>query len=67
MDRIKEQHQILCEARKSATETLAMIRQAFGEESMSRKRVFEWHSQFRADIKKETAEGQSQEHAHHFL
>jgi hypothetical protein len=34
--------------RKSATETTAMIRQAFGEESMSRSRVFEWHARFRA-------------------
>jgi hypothetical protein len=29
-------------------ETLAMIRQAFGEESISRTRVFEWHARFRA-------------------
>jgi hypothetical protein len=36
-------------------ETLAMIRQAFGEESTSHTRVFEWH------------EEQSQEHAHNFL
>jgi hypothetical protein len=28
---------------KSATETLATIIQAFGEESMSHTRVFEWH------------------------
>jgi hypothetical protein len=33
-------------------ENLAMIRQAFGEESMSRTRVFESHAQFRADRKK---------------
>jgi hypothetical protein len=35
MDLTKEQHQVLCKSWKSATETLAMIRQAFGEESMS--------------------------------
>jgi hypothetical protein len=33
---------------KSATETLAMIKQAFGEESMSQTWVFEWHARFRA-------------------
>jgi hypothetical protein len=33
---------------KSATETLAMIRQALGEERMSCKWVFEWHAWFRA-------------------
>jgi hypothetical protein len=35
MDSTKEEHQIL---RKRAMETLAMIRQAFGEERMSRTR-----------------------------
>jgi hypothetical protein len=33
---------------KSAAEILAMIRQAFGEESMSSTWMFEWHAQFRA-------------------
>lgn len=33
---------------KSATETLAMIQQVFGGQSMSRTRVFEWHARFRA-------------------
>jgi hypothetical protein len=60
MDPTKEQHQILCQ-RESATETLAMIRNAFKEESMSHTRVFEWHARFRA------GEEQSEEHAHHFL
>jgi hypothetical protein len=34
---------------KGATETLAMIRYAFGEESMNRTWVFERHVRFRAD------------------
>jgi hypothetical protein len=54
--------------RKSGTETLAiMIRQGFGEESMSCTHVFEWHSQFMADKKGETGGKKSQEYAHHFL
>jgi hypothetical protein len=44
-----------------------MTRQAFGKESMSRTRVLEWHARFMADLKGETIEEQSQEHAHHFL
>jgi hypothetical protein len=38
---------------KSGTETLAMIRRAFEEESMSPTWVFEWHAQFWADQKRE--------------
>jgi hypothetical protein len=34
MEPTKVQHQILCKSRKIASETLAMIRQAIGEESM---------------------------------
>jgi hypothetical protein len=34
---------------KSATETLEMLREAFGERSLSRTAVFEWHSRFKAD------------------
>jgi hypothetical protein len=52
---------------KSATETLAMIRQAFGEESKSRTRVFEWYARFKADRKSETGEEQSQGHARRLL
>jgi hypothetical protein len=33
---------------KSATETLEMLREAFGEHSLSRTAVFEWHSRFKA-------------------
>jgi hypothetical protein len=35
IDPTKEQHQILCRSLKCVTETLTMIRQAFGQESMS--------------------------------
>jgi hypothetical protein len=51
MDQKKEQRvciRFCANLRKSATETMAMIRQAFGEESMSHTLVFEWHAQFRA-------------------
>jgi hypothetical protein len=34
------EHQVLCKSRKNVTETLAMIRQAFGKKSMSCKRKF---------------------------
>jgi hypothetical protein len=68
MDLTKEQHQISCKSYKGATDTLAMIRQAFGEERISHTRAFEWHARFRANQKKgETGEEQSQEHDHHFL
>jgi hypothetical protein len=33
---------------KSATETLEMLREAFGEHSLSRTAGFEWHSRFKA-------------------
>jgi hypothetical protein len=34
---------------KSATETLVMLLEAFGEHSLSQTTVFEWHSHFKAD------------------
>jgi hypothetical protein len=37
---------------KSAKETLVMIRQEFGEESLNHTQVFEWHAQTRRDQKK---------------
>jgi hypothetical protein len=37
---------------KSETESLAVITQAFGEESMSRTQVFKLHARFRADRKR---------------
>jgi hypothetical protein len=43
-------HQVSCEAvklGKSGTETLEMLREAFGEHSLSRTAVFEWHSHFK--------------------
>jgi hypothetical protein len=48
---------------KNATGALAMIRQVFGEESMSRIRVFEWHARSGQIEKGETGEEQSQEYA----
>jgi hypothetical protein len=33
--------------RKSATETIEMLREAFGEHSLCRTAVFEWHSWFK--------------------
>jgi hypothetical protein len=39
---------------KSATKTIEMPREAFGEQSLSRTVVFEWHSQFK--IGRESAE-----------
>jgi hypothetical protein len=54
---------MLCESQKRSIETLEMIRQVFGEESMSHTRVFEWQVQ----VQGETGEEQSQENAHNFF
>jgi hypothetical protein len=51
------------DVRKSVADTLAMIRQVFGEESMSCTQIVQTHR----DQKREADEEQSQEHAHHFL
>jgi hypothetical protein len=36
-----------CMKLRSATETLEMLREAFGEHSLSQTAVFEWHSRFK--------------------
>jgi hypothetical protein len=51
---------MLCKARKLARETLAMIRQASGEESMEKSKLSE-------SEKGDTREEQSKMHALHFL
>jgi hypothetical protein len=54
--------------RKRTTENLTIIGQAFGEESTSRTRVFEWkRPKLTGNEKGETCEEQSQEQAHHFI
>jgi hypothetical protein len=35
---------------KSATETLEMLHEAFGEHSLSQTMVFEWHSWFKTGL-----------------
>ena len=40
-------HQILCHLGKSATETLEMIQLGFGDQSLSRAQVFQWHARFK--------------------
>jgi hypothetical protein len=35
---------------KSAIETLEMLREPFGEYSLSRRAVFQWHSRFKAGL-----------------
>jgi hypothetical protein len=67
MDPTASVHQILCKSRRIVTEALAIIKHVFGEESMSRTRVFEWHSRFRTDQKSHAIEKQSQEHTLNFL
>jgi hypothetical protein len=71
MDPTTEQHKVLCKYQKSAMETLAIIRQAFGEESMRQRdkaTILPTEiSKLTVTEKGGTGEEQSQEHAHHFL
>jgi hypothetical protein len=62
MDPTKEQLQILCKP-QSAMETLAVIREAFGEESMN----CLWKVQNNRLRKAIQAKRQIQEHARHFI
>jgi hypothetical protein len=48
MDSKIEQHVYIKFCGKSATETLEMLHEAFGEHSLSWAVVFEWHSHFKA-------------------
>jgi hypothetical protein len=51
MDSKIEQHvgvKFCVKLSKSATKTLEMLREAFGEHSLSYTEVFEWHSSFKA-------------------
>jgi len=50
MDQRKEQRvciKFCANLVKSATETLKMIQQGFGDQSLSRTQVFQWHTQFK--------------------
>ena len=40
-------HQIFANLGKSATETLKIIQQGFGDQSLSRTQVFQWHARFK--------------------
>jgi hypothetical protein len=60
-------HQICVNLGRSATVTLAMIRQVFGEETISCIRVFEQMLGSGQTKKGEKGQVHSQEHAHHFI
>ena len=40
-------HQILCQSWECVTETLEMIQLGFGDQSLSRAKVFQWHALFK--------------------
>jgi hypothetical protein len=68
MDLTASIHKILCKCWKSVPETSPMIRQAFGEESMSHTWVSEMKRANSLETEKgDTGEEQSQEHLHNFL
>ena len=53
MDQINEQRvciKVCASLGKSATETLTMIQQAFGDQSLSRAQVFQWHARFETGL-----------------
>jgi transposase len=46
--------------KKNATETLNLLREAYGEDALSRSRVFEWHKRFsegREDVEDDERSG----------
>ena len=54
MDQRKEQRVFIrfcANLGKSATETLEIIQQGFGDQSLSRTQVFQWHARFKAGHK----------------
>jgi transposase len=54
MDQRKEQRMCIkfcANLGKSATETLEMIQQNFGDQSLSRAQVFQWHARFKTGRK----------------
>jgi hypothetical protein len=44
----KIEHCVCVKLGKTTTKTLGMLCEAFGEHSLSRTAVFEWHSRFKA-------------------
>lgn len=50
----------LVKLKKNATETLNLLREAYGEDALSRSRVFEWHKRFsegREDVEDDERSG----------
>jgi DNA-directed RNA polymerase specialized sigma subunit len=63
MDPTEEQLEICADLGRSATESLAIIRQVFGEESISYTQKVQTHG----DLKILIGQEQIQEHTHNFL